>query len=53
MERVEGLQIIEGTTDTVVFENFVYNLLKKLRSDKATKSKQIVLILDNVSFHKS
>ncbi len=51
--RVEAVQIIEGTTDSVVFENFIYKMLNNLRSQEATKKREIALILDNVSFHKN
>ncbi len=29
-DRVVGFQVIEGGTDTIVFENFLYHLLSKL-----------------------
>ena len=45
-------QITEGGTDAVVFDNFLHQLLKKLRTDKETKSKHIVVLMDNATIHK-
>ena len=42
----------EGGTDAVVFENFLHRVLHKLRVDKETKSKQIVILMDNATIHK-
>ena len=36
----------------MVFDNFIHRTLHKLRVDKDTKSKQIVLLMDNASIHK-
>jgi len=49
---VLAAQITEGGTDAVVFENFIFKLLHKLRIDKETKGKQIVLLMDNATIHK-
>jgi len=49
---VLAAQITEGGTDAVVFENFIFKLLNKLRIDKETKGKQIVLLMDNATIHK-
>ena len=49
---VVGAQITEGGTDAVVFDNFLHRVLHKLRADKETKSKQIVILMDNASIHK-
>jgi len=45
-------QITEGGTDAVVFDNFLHRLLTKLRHDKETKLKHIVLLMDNATIHK-
>jgi transposase len=49
---VISAQITEGGTDHVVFDNFLHRTLHKLRVDGATKSKQIVILMDNASIHK-
>jgi hypothetical protein len=49
---VLAAQITEGGTDAVVFDNFLHQLLTKLRTDKATKSKNIVVLMDNATIHK-
>jgi transposase len=36
----------------VVFDNFLHRTLNKLRIDKETKSKQIVVLMDNATIHK-
>lgn len=47
------MQMIEGGTDANLFENFIYNMLNKLRRDPETKSKHIVILMDNATIHKS
>ena len=49
---VIAAQVTEGGTDAVVFENFLHRVLSKLRVDKETKSKQIVILMDNATIHK-
>jgi DDE superfamily endonuclease len=49
---VISAQITEGGTDAVVFDNFLHRTLTKLRVDKDTKWKQIVILMDNASIHK-
>ncbi len=36
----------------MVFDNFLHRTLNKLRIDKETKSKQIVVLMDNATIHK-
>ena len=36
---VIAAQVTEGGTDAVVFENFMYRVLHKLRVDRETKNK--------------
>jgi transposase len=36
----------------VVFDNFLHRLLTKLRTDKNTKDKHIVVLMDNATIHK-
>ena len=35
-----------------MFDNFLHRTLHKLRVDKDTKSKQIVILMDNATIHK-
>jgi transposase len=49
---VLAAQITEGGTDAVVFDNFLHRLLTKLRTDKSTKHKHIVVLMDNATIHK-
>ena len=35
-----------------MFDNFLHRLLKKLRTDKETKHKHIVVLMDNATIHK-
>ena len=49
---VLAAQITEGGTDAVVFDNFLHRVLQKLRADKETKYKHIVVLMDNASIHK-
>jgi transposase len=37
----------------VLFENFLHKMLTKLRSDVKTRDRQIVILMDNASIHKS
>ena len=44
-----------GTLDTPLpelFDNFLHRTLQKLRVDKETKNKHIVVFMDNASIHK-
>jgi transposase len=45
--------MLEGGTDSVFFENFIYNMLDKLRRDPSTANKDIVLFMDNAAIHKN
>ena len=44
--------MLEGGTDSVFFENFIYNMLDKLRRDPSTANKDIVLLMDNAAIQK-
>lgn len=47
-----GMQIIEGTTDSVLYENFIYQILHSVISDGKSKNKHIVILMDNAVIHK-
>jgi hypothetical protein len=51
-DQVLGMQVIEGGTDAVIFENFIYHCLKKLRTDPLTRHKHVVVLMDNATIHK-
>ena len=51
-DRVLANQIVEGSVDSVLFENFIYQTLLHLRSDQATAEKEVLLFLDNAVIHK-
>lgn len=44
--------MIEGGVDSIIFENFLYQTLMKIRLDPQKRDKQIVVLLDNASIHK-
>ena len=50
--KVVSAQLTEGGNDAVVFEAFLYSTLHRLRTDRETSSKHIVLLMDNASIHK-
>lgn len=52
LDCVISAQITEGGTDHVVFDNFLHRTLHKLRADKETKARQIVVLMDNATIHK-
>lgn len=45
-------QIIEGSVDSILFENFIYHTLRSVRTDKDMNDKLIVLFMDNAIIHK-
>ena len=45
--------MIEGAFDSTLFENFLYRVLNKLRQRAETKSKTIVVLMDNARIHMS
>ncbi len=49
---MESAQIVEGGVDAMVFEKFIFDTLLKLRTQPKTQHERIVLLLDNVAFHK-
>ncbi len=51
--NVISMQVVEGGTDAVVFENFLFKTLDSLRRSPANRDKQIVVLIDNATIHKS
>ena len=52
LDKVISMQVLEGGTDAILFENFIYHTLNKLLKDPSTANKQIVLLMDNAIIHK-
>ena len=53
INHVISMQIVEGGTDAVVFENFLFRTLDSLRRIPANRDKHIVVLMDNATIHKS
>ena len=53
MDKVVSMQVIEGGTDAIIFEHFIYKTLDAIRRDPATRTKRVVLLMDNATIHKS
>lgn len=51
-DRILGTQVIEGAVDSVLFENFIYEVLRSVRSDPALCKKQVILFMDNAVIHR-
>ena len=51
MDRVVGMQVVEGGSDAVIFENFLYRTVHALRSAPGTKGKRILVLIDNARTH--
>ena len=44
--------MLEGGVDSVIFENFIYNTLRSVRTNPNTADKTVVLLMDNAVIHK-
>jgi transposase len=51
-EQVVASQIIEGGVDSTIFENFVYQTLRSIRTDPRNSSRAVVLLMDNAVIHR-
>jgi transposase len=51
-DELVGSQMIEGAFDATLIENFVYRVLRHVRSDPRTAEKPIVLLMDNAVVHR-
>ena len=43
--------MIEGAYDATLYEEVLYQMLFRLRSERSTEKKTIVLLMDNAKFH--
>ena len=50
-DQVISMQIVEGASDSVVFENFLYHTLNHLRRHDKYKNRPIVALIDNARTH--
>ena len=51
-DRLISSQIIEGTFDSTLFENFIYQTLRHVRTDPELRQRRVVLLMDNAVIHK-
>jgi transposase len=47
------MQLIEGSSDSVIFEQFMFHTLGTMRKDPQFRAKNIVVLLDNSTTHKA
>ena len=50
-ESVVCTQLIEGSYDSTLYEDVLYQILFRMRSDPSTQKKTIVVLMDNATFH--
>jgi transposase len=50
-DEVLSNQFVEGGVDATVFENFLYETLKSIRTRQDLKERTVVLVLDNARIH--
>lgn len=51
-DKIVSNQLIEGNVSGVLFENFLFETVKGLRSNPENDEKDIVIFLDNAKIHK-
>jgi DDE superfamily endonuclease len=51
-EGVLANQLVEGGTDSSVFEHFMYRLLVYLRTERRFRHRRVVLLMDNATIHR-
>ena len=51
-QEVMAVQLVEGGVDASVFENFIYELLMKVRGDRSNDRRPVVLFMDNATIHR-
>jgi transposase len=47
-----AIQLVEGGVDASVFENFIYELLLKVRGDRKNDDRPVILFMDNATIHR-
>ena len=53
IRNVISMQVVEGGTDAVIFENFIFRTLDSIRRSPSTCNKHIVILMDNAVIHKT
>ena len=53
LQRVVSFQLLEGSVDQVIFEQFLFYTVKALRARRDCQGKTIVIQLDNARVHKT
>jgi hypothetical protein len=51
-QEVVAIQLVEGGVDASVFENFIYELVLKVRADRDNDKRPVVLLMDNATIHR-
>jgi hypothetical protein len=51
-QEVMAVQLVEGGVDTSVFDNFIYELLLKVRADRKNDDRPVILFMDNATIHR-
>ena len=51
-QEVMAIQLIEGGVDASVFENFIYELVLKVRADRGNDKRPELLFTDNATIHR-
>lgn len=52
MNKLLCTEIIEGAYDTTLFEDVIFKMLDSIRKDPQTCKQNVLLFMDNASFHK-
>ena len=53
IQNVISMQVVEGGTDAVIFENFLFRTLERIRRSPTTRNKPIVILMYNAVIHKT
>lgn len=51
-KEVLSTQILEGGVDSTIYENFIYQTLRSIRTDPRTADKTVIILMDNAAIHK-
>lgn len=47
------MQLVEGTIDQIMFENFIFEVINAAKRDPKNDGKQMILFCDNARIHKT
>ena len=53
IQNVISMQVVEGGTDAVIFENFLFQILESIRRSPTTRNKPIVILMCKAVIHKT